>query len=128
MSDSTSPTSPPTVPVPRFLFSSKPLTYHARPEAIESIFYLHRLTGNFIWRSHGWDMFLAVERLSRTEVAYSSVLDVTAPKTPFHQGVMESFWTAETLKYFWLLFESEDVLDLGEWVFNTEAHAFRLPK
>jgi len=73
-------------------------------------------------------MFLAVERLSRTELAYSAVHDVTAPDTPYHSGTMESFWTAETLKYFWLLFETEDVLDLGEWVLNTEAHGFRLPR
>lgn len=72
-------------------------------------------------------MFLAVERLSRTEIAYSTVLDVTNPETPYRSGVMESFWTAETLKYFWLLFEEEGVMDLGEWVLNTEAHGFRLP-
>jgi hypothetical protein len=36
---------------------------------------------------------------------------------------MESFWLAETLKYFYLLFEDDpSVLPLDEWVFNTEAH------
>lgn len=36
---------------------------------------------------------------------------------------MESFWLAETLKYFYLLFEDDpNVLPLDEWVFNTEAH------
>jgi mannosyl-oligosaccharide alpha-1,2-mannosidase len=36
---------------------------------------------------------------------------------------MESFWLAETLKYFYLLFEDDPaVLPLDQWVFNTEAH------
>lgn len=39
---------------------------------------------------------------------------------------MESFWTAETLKYLWLLFGEEELLSLDEWVFNTEAHPFRV--
>ena len=35
---------------------------------------------------------------------------------------MESFWLAETLKYFWLLFGDPAVLSLEKWVLNTEAH------
>jgi len=69
-------------------------------------------------------MFKSIEKLTRTEVAYSSVYDVTG-NVGAHNGVMESFWTAETLKYIWLLFESEDVVSLDDWVLNTEAHPFR---
>jgi mannosyl-oligosaccharide alpha-1,2-mannosidase len=36
---------------------------------------------------------------------------------------MESFFVAETLKYFYMLFEEDpSVLPLDQWVFNTEAH------
>ena len=36
---------------------------------------------------------------------------------------MESFWLAETLKYFYLLFSDDpDLIPLDEFVFNTEAH------
>ena len=35
---------------------------------------------------------------------------------------MESFWLAETLKYFWLLFGDSASLSLDHWVLNTEAH------
>lgn len=36
---------------------------------------------------------------------------------------MESFWLAETLKYFYLLFEDDpSVVNFDEWVLNTEAH------
>ncbi|KAK0770319.1 mannosyl-oligosaccharide alpha-1,2-mannosidase [Friedmanniomyces endolithicus] len=37
---------------------------------------------------------------------------------------MESFWLAETLKYFYLLFSPNDMLPLTDVVFNTEAHPF----
>jgi mannosyl-oligosaccharide alpha-1,2-mannosidase len=35
---------------------------------------------------------------------------------------------AETLKYFYLVFSEPHVVSLDEWVFNTEAHPFRIPK
>ena len=35
---------------------------------------------------------------------------------------MESFWMAETLKYFYLLFSDRDFIPLEKTVFNTEAH------
>ncbi len=38
---------------------------------------------------------------------------------------MESFWLAETLKYFYLCFEDWGVVSLDEWVLNTEAHPLR---
>ncbi len=38
---------------------------------------------------------------------------------------MESFWLAETLKYFYLCFEEWGVVSLDEWVLNTEAHPLK---
>lgn len=35
---------------------------------------------------------------------------------------------AETLKYFYLTFSEPSVISLDEWVLNTEAHPFRIPK
>lgn len=46
---------------------------------------------------------------------------------PAFTDSMESFWLAETLKYFYLLFAEPDVISLDEWVLNTEAHPFRRP-
>lgn len=40
----------------------------------------------------------------------------------------QSFWIAETLKYFYLIFSEPDLISLDDYVFNTEAHPFRLPK
>lgn len=35
---------------------------------------------------------------------------------------------AETLKYFFLIFSEPDHISLDDFVFNTEAHPFRIPK
>ena len=45
---------------------------------------------------------------------------------PRHTGKMESFFTAETLKYLWLLFADTALVPLDRWVFNTEAHPLRV--
>ena len=39
---------------------------------------------------------------------------------------METFWLAETLKYFLLLFSDDSALDLNTHVLNTEAHPLRV--
>jgi mannosyl-oligosaccharide alpha-1,2-mannosidase len=41
---------------------------------------------------------------------------------------MQSFWIAETLKYFYLIFSEPELISLDDYVFNTEAHPLRLPK
>jgi hypothetical protein len=40
-------------------------------------------------------------------------------------NTMQSFFLAETLKYFYLIFCDSDVIHLDEWVFNTEAHPIK---
>jgi mannosyl-oligosaccharide alpha-1,2-mannosidase len=96
------------------------------PEAIESVWYMYRITGDNHWREAGWRMFLAVDQHTSTTYGNSAIDDVTK-LSPTLNDEMESFWLAETLKYFYLLFETEDVVSLDEWVLNTEAHPFRRP-
>ncbi|KAL1962978.1 hypothetical protein VTN77DRAFT_8824 [Rasamsonia byssochlamydoides] len=100
--------------------------YILRPEAIESVFIMFRLTGDNYWREKGWEMFEAITKSTRTELAHSSIVDVTS-ETPMFTNVMESFWLAETLKYFYLLFSDPSVVSLDEYVFNTEAHPLKRP-
>jgi mannosyl-oligosaccharide alpha-1,2-mannosidase len=38
----------------------------------------------------------------------------------------QSFFFAETMKYFYLIFSDSNVVHLDEWVFNTEAHPVRV--
>ncbi|ORY71768.1 glycoside hydrolase [Pseudomassariella vexata] len=98
--------------------------YILRPEAIESVFLMRRMTGDASWMDKAWAMFEAVEKHTRTKVAAASLDDVTM-ESPYQVDSMESFWLAETLKYFYLVFSDWDVVDLDTWVLNTEAHAFR---
>ena len=93
-----------------------------RPEYLESLFYLWRLTGNSTYRDWGWDAAMAIQRHARVPTGgYASVSSVlsTPPQLRDH---MESFFLAETLKYLYLLFDDSDTIDLDAWVFNTEAH------
>lgn len=101
--------------------------YVLRPEAIESVFIMFRLTGDNYWRQKGWKMFEAVEKYTRTELAHSAIQDVTVEKPAF-KDEMESFWLAETLKYFYLLFSDPTVVSLDEYVLNTEAHPLKRPE
>ena len=103
--------------------------YILRPEAIESVFILYRITGDRMLQHKAWDMFQAIETHSRTDIAYAAIEDVTVKNVSNvqHSDSMESFWTAETLKYFYLIFSEPDVISLDEYVLNTEAHPLRRP-
>ncbi|CZT18693.1 related to class I alpha-mannosidase [Ramularia collo-cygni] len=100
--------------------------YILRPEAIESVFYMYRITGEQYWRDMGWKMFQSVDLAARAEFGHSAIDDVTKD-VPKHINNMESFWLAETLKYFYLLFDEPDRWSLDDWVLNTEAHFFERP-
>lgn len=158
--------------------------YILRPEAIESVFIMWRLTGDREWQEKAWRMFEKIERYTRTDIAASAIDDVmlggatkgrpgagnifslfssnheshhppspetfarktdeenklTGNKTdlttsenplgetePRKTDSMESFWLAETLKYFYLIFADFDLVNLDEWILNTEAHPLRRP-
>ncbi|EFX01449.1 mannosyl-oligosaccharide alpha-1,2-mannosidase [Grosmannia clavigera kw1407] len=96
-----------------------------RPETVESLFYMWRITGDIRYREWGWEMF-------KSFMAYTAVKDgggftslSNANKLPpVSRDNMESFWLAETLKYFYLLFSPDDLLPLDKIVINTEAHPF----
>ena len=56
---------------------------------------------------------------------YSGLRDVSQ-EYPTKDDTMQTFWLAETLKYFYLLFSDDDLISLDEYVFNTEAHPLRV--
>jgi mannosyl-oligosaccharide alpha-1,2-mannosidase len=100
--------------------------YVLRPEAIESIFYMYRMTGERKYQDIAWDMFQAIDASTRTEFGNAALSDMMK-MPPDKYDSMESFWLAETLKYFYLVFSDTDLVSLDEFVLNTEAHAFRIP-
>ncbi|KAM9939541.1 hypothetical protein OXX80_000983 [Metschnikowia pulcherrima] len=113
-------------------FHIKPLDRHnlQRPETVESLYYLYKLTGDEKYRKWGYEIFRSFVNHTRVQgkdgmVTYTSLKDVTSVP-PKYLDNMESFWLAETLKYLYLLFDDDDKLPLTDYVFNTEAHP--LPK
>jgi mannosyl-oligosaccharide alpha-1,2-mannosidase len=113
--------------LPKGFTTAKDPRYILRPEAIESVFILWRVTGDPWWREIAWQMFGAVETATKTLFANAAIMDVTMINSR-KEDYMESFWMAETLKYFYLCFADTDLISLDDFVLNTEAHPFRLSK
>ena len=101
-----------------------------RPEAIESVFILFRITGDEKYREKAWKMFKAINTISETDIGNAAIQDLTAVRAdslPPKDDRMESFWFAETLKYFYLIFSNPEIISLDDYVLNTEAHPLRRP-
>ena len=101
--------------------------YILRPEAIESVFIMYRITGDPKLLDTAWKMFQSIEKWTRTDLAHASLSDVRHVP-PEKSDRMESFWLAETLKYFYLIFSEPELISLDDYVLNTEAHPFQRPK
>lgn len=104
----------------------KPADRHnlLRPETVESLFVLYRITEDSKYREWGWQIFEAFEKYTKVESGgYSSLDDVTMVP-PQRRDKMETFFLGETLKYLYLLFGESSLIPLDEFVFNTEAHPF----
>ncbi|CCH59440.1 hypothetical protein TBLA_0B06140 [Henningerozyma blattae CBS 6284] len=113
-------------------FYVKPNDAHnlQRPEAVESLMFMYHLTKEKKYRQWGYQILqkfkenASIKDENDTDdstIRYTSLencFDVPTEK----RDNLESFWLAETLKYFHLLFQ--DDVDLTKVVYNTEAHPF----
>ena len=97
--------------------------YVLRPEIIESAYYLYKITNNEKYLEMGKTFFNSIVKYCRIEEGYAALKNVI---TKEKDDQMESFFFAETLKYFYLLFAPDEILDLNKIVFNTEAHPFKI--
>ncbi|KAF5297340.1 hypothetical protein FQA39_LY12179 [Lamprigera yunnana] len=112
--------------------------YPLRPELIESIMYLYRSTGDPQLIQMGVDILRSIQHSAKTSCGYATIKDVRDHRK---EDRMESFFLAETTKYLYLLFDTDNfihnqgqsgvivntpngecVLDAGGYIFNTEAH------
>jgi Glycosyl hydrolase family 47 len=106
-----------------FNFRNDTLVYEGyllRPENIESCFYLYRETKDDEYLYMGERMINDILDKCKTESGYFSLKSV---KTLEPEDWMDSFFLAETLKYAYLLFAPEEVIDIDKNIFNTEAHS-----
>ncbi|KAI0035309.1 mannosidase [Vararia minispora EC-137] len=95
--------------------------YELRPETIESMFLLWRVTGQIRWRVHGWNMFRAIINSAKMQEGFASVFDVGV-WPPSHTDSMPRTFFTLSLKYLYLMFNDDLLVPLDRWVFNTEAH------
>lgn len=96
--------------------------YDLNPEIIESAYYLYSLTGKQRYREMGATFYRDILRYCRTPIAMSSIKDV---RTKEQNNELPTFFFAETMKYFYLLFGGNPSVNIKDYVFNTEAHPFK---
>jgi mannosidase alpha-like ER degradation enhancer 2 len=96
--------------------------YELRPEALESAYYLYRITGEERYREMGRVMVDSLFHYTRYETGFTALASVVTKR---RRDRMESYFLAETLKYAYLLFAPASALDFDAVVFNTEAHPLR---
>ena len=85
--------------------------YLLRPEAVETFFVLHQLTGDPIYREWGWEIFLSIDYYCKTKYGYGSFPNVNDVNGHI-KDEMESFFLAETLKYLYLLMDPDTEVDI----------------
>lgn len=98
--------------------------YYLRPETVESIYYLWKMTGEQQYRDMAWDIFQSISKYCRTENGFSAIQGVDG--NPHHLGKQESYFFSETLMYLYMTFSDSAYLPLSDWVFNTEGHPLKV--
>lgn len=91
------------------------LTFTFRPEALESVFIMYRITGDKTLLDTAWRMFQNIDKATRSNFGHSAINDVREQR-PKQDDKMESFWLAETLKYLYLIFSEPDHISLDDYV------------
>ncbi|KKY28024.1 putative glycoside hydrolase family 47 protein [Diplodia seriata] len=107
--------------------------YDLRPEVLESYYYAYRHTRDPVYRDWAWDAFVSINATARRGSGFSAVEDVNVAGGGAADDNQESFLFAEVMKYAYLMFAGDEVYQVfggeggaNEWVFNTEAHPFRV--
>lgn len=98
-----------------------------RPEFVESTYHLYRATRD-PWYLHVGEMVLRdIKRRCWAKCGWSGTQDV---RTGDRNDRMESFFLGETMKYLFLLFDLDHVLNKldSAFVFSTEGHPLIIPR
>lgn len=74
--------------LPKGFKNARDARYILRPEAIESIFLLYRMTGKSDLQDLAWDMFQSIMKITETPYANAAIKDVTVDK-PVQADSME---------------------------------------
>lgn len=98
-------------------------SFPLRPETVESLFVLWKVTGNTKYRDSAWRIWQSVHRYCfiKDSGGYSNLLDVLDPFGG-HMDVQPSYFISEFLKYLYLTFADNSTISLDTYVFTTEGH------
>jgi ER degradation enhancer, mannosidase alpha-like 2 len=97
-------------------------TYMLRPEIVESAYYLYHYTGDEKYRRMGYVFWHDTIKYCKTDAGFAALADV---RTKTKADSMESYFFAETLKYYYLLFSPPAAFPFEAVIFNTEAHPIK---
>jgi hypothetical protein len=97
--------------------------YELNPEIIESAWYLYDYTKDARYIEMGKQYYNDILKYCKTTTAFSSVADVRSKQL---HNELPTYFFAATMKYLYLLFTPDTGLNTAEYVFNTEAHPFRI--
>lgn len=95
--------------------------YDLNPEIIESAFYLYHFTGKVEYRNMAATYWNDIKKYCRNDVAFTAIENV---ETKEKRDYMATYFLAETLKYFYLVFSDKPEVNPTDYVFSTEAHNF----
>jgi mannosidase alpha-like ER degradation enhancer 1 len=100
--------------------------YPLRPEAIESTYYLYQATKDDFYLDVGERMLKDLNRRTKTPCGFAVIHDVFTGR---REDRMESFMLSETLKYLYLLFDTDNAINNADsgTVFTTEGHRLSIP-
>jgi hypothetical protein len=97
--------------------------YDLNPEIIESAYYLYHYTGDKKYLNMAKQYWKDILKYCRTDLAFTAVKNV---ETMEQKDYLATYFFAETLKYFYLIFSYDDgTFDFDDHIFNTEAHPFK---
>lgn len=107
--------------------------YDLRPEVLESYYYAYRQTKDSKYQDWAWEAFTSINATTRRGSGFSAVTNVNVAGGGSADDNQESFLFAEVMKYAYLMFAEEAEYQIfggsggsNEWVFNTEAHPFKV--
>eukprot|EP00727_Mastigamoeba_balamuthi_P007976 m51a1_g38 hypothetical protein (558) ;mRNA; f:142077-143803 len=99
--------------------------YPLRPELAESCFYLSTVfpEERHVHAFQGMcrDIIEAIEHFCSAKCGYASLLDV---RNHAQDNQMHSYFLAETAKYLYLLYDEDNFVRKGNYIFTTEGHVF----
>lgn len=88
------------------------------PNILESYFVLYRFTGDQRYRDYAWELAQAIYKHCRNDNGgYSQIYRVN-DETIIKRDYQPSYFIGATLEYLYLIFSSDQLLPLDEWVFN----------